>query len=159
MPDNTQTSKSHVAKPENFSDAGQFDKFKRQAFLYVSEHKKDFDEDEKEIRFMLSYMTDGLPGKFADNFIEVMSTNPPSWGTAKQFTDKLNAAFGNQNKKSNAQNQLRDLRQGSKSAEEFFQTFDQLVRTAGYQKDHDDFLIQLLNCGYNLQGRNPSNNI
>ena len=54
-------------------------------------------------------------------------------------------AFRDTNKKTNTENQLTLLRQGSKTAEEFFQEFDQLAFTAGYtDTHHDDVLIRLL---------------
>ena len=54
MSNTTEKLKSHVAKPDNFLDASEFDKFKCQVLLYVLEHKRDFDKDEKEICSMLS---------------------------------------------------------------------------------------------------------
>ena len=49
------------------------------------------------------------------------------------------------NKKTNAENQLMLLCQGSKTAEEFFQEFDQLAFAAGYtDTHHDDILIRQL---------------
>lgn len=81
----TQT-KNHVAKPELFNDVEQFDKFKRQVFLYIAANYNDFLElnstsalsSEKRILFCLSYMDKGAPGRFAQNFVEgIMDQTPP----------------------------------------------------------------------------------
>ena len=67
------------------------------------------------------------------------------WGTFSDFHQKCEEAFQDTNKKTNAENQLTLLRQGSKTAEEFFQEFDQLAFTTGYtDTHHDDVLVHLL---------------
>jgi hypothetical protein len=116
---------------------------------------------ESVVRFLLSFMTGGLPEKFAANFIDeviadyeeemkdyrIYGGDEPvaDWGTENEFYAKCEEAFGDQNKKANAEHQLALLRQGNKTAEEYFQEFDQLARTAGYHKNHDDVLIKYLN--------------
>jgi hypothetical protein len=104
-------------------------------------------------------MTGGLPEKFAANFIDdlmeyyeqrkriALPGDPDpvvNWGTADEFYEKCEETFSDQNKKSNAEHQLSILRQGNKTAEEYFQEFDQLVRTAKYHIGHDDVLIKYL---------------
>ena len=69
----------------------------------------------------------------------------PRWGSFADFQQKCEEAFQDTNKKTNAKNQLTLLRQGSKTAEEFFQEFDLLAFAAGYtDTHHDDVLIRLL---------------
>jgi hypothetical protein len=153
--------KSHVKKPEDFENAKQWDKYKRQTFVYIQENKKDFDNDESVIRFLLSFMMGGLPEKFAANFIDEIMVEyeeevrdhriyggiqpVADWGTESDFYAKCEEAFGDQNKKANAEHQLALLKQGNRTAEEYFQEFDQLARTAGYQRGHDDVLVKYLN--------------
>jgi hypothetical protein len=152
--------KSHVKKPEDFEDAKQWDKYKRQTFVYIQENQKDFDGDESIVRFLLSFMTGGLPEKFAANFIDEVVAEleeekkdhriyggpqpKADWGTEDEFYRKCDEAFGDQNKRANAEHQLALLRQSNKTAEEYFQEFDQLARTAGYHRNHDDVLIKYL---------------
>jgi hypothetical protein len=95
---------------------------------------------------MLSFFTGGLPEKFAANFIDkIMYTATPDWGTYDDCYTQCDDAFKDTNKKTNAENQLALLKQGSKSAEEFFQEFEQLAQTAGYRDTHhNDVLIKLL---------------
>jgi hypothetical protein len=69
----------------------------------------------------------------------------PDYGSYCQFKEQCDAAFQDTNKKTNAENQLMLLKQGSKMAEEFFQEFDQLKFTAGYtDRYHEDVLVKLL---------------
>ena len=86
----------------------------------------------------------GLPEKFAANFVDDLMSDysrqkesardlgvdePTSldWGTINDFERTLERTFGDQNKKTNTENQLALLQQGSQTAEEYFQEFDQLV--------------------------------
>ena len=153
--------KSHVQKPEDFTDTKQWDKFKQQSFVYLEENRRDFPDGETVIHFLLSFMTGGLPEKFAANFIDDLTDDlnrrkesaqdlglpAPTrlnWGSIDDFETILEGTFGDQNKKTNAENQLALLRQGPKTAEEYFQELDQLVRTAGYQRNHNDVLVRYL---------------
>jgi 5-methylcytosine-specific restriction endonuclease McrBC regulatory subunit McrC len=102
-------------------------------------------------------MTGGLPEKFAANFIDDLMDDYEEeknqklpgepdpvvdWGTADEFYAKCEETFGDQNKKLKAEQQLALLRQGTRTAEEYLQEFEQLVRTAGYQRGHFDVLIK-----------------
>jgi hypothetical protein len=138
--------KRHVRGPENFTDPKDWDKFKRQEFLYYEEYRDDFADDTARIRFDLSFFTGGLPEKFMANFIDQrMSETVPIYPSYYRFKEQCNAAFQDTNKKTNTENQLMLLKQGSKTAEEFFQEFDQLKFTAGYtDRYHEDILIKLL---------------
>ena len=101
-------------------------------------------------------MTAGLPEKFAANYLDnilddlsrrrarAQAMRQPNWGSAANFEAQCQAIFGDQNKKPNAENQLAQMQQSARTAEEYFQEFDQLVRTAGYQQNHDDVLVKYL---------------
>jgi hypothetical protein len=149
----------HVKKPEDFNDAKQWDRYRQQTFVYIQENAKDFTGDESVVRFLLSFMTGGLPEKFAANFIDdlmeyyeqrrrlTLPGDPKpvvNWGTADEFYKKCEETFSDQNKKPNAEHQLALLQQGTKTAKEYFQEFDQLVRTMKYHIGHDDVLIKYL---------------
>lgn len=140
------TSKSAVAKPDPFDGKTEnYRGFKRQFLLYITANKKQFEDDEQKILFVLSYMKTGLAAQWANNIVdEVAEEEEGNFGTAKDFFRKLELAFGNPNEKKDAQRKLSEYKQGSRTAEEFFQTFEQLRRQAGYEKDHDQYLIELL---------------
>ena len=142
-------SKKHVQKPDDFIDVKDTDKFKQQIFVYTSEYGADFNTKEKQICFALSFMKGGLPEKFAANFIDQVIDQARAgiydWGTLAAFNTLFDEAFKDKNKKSNAENQIALLKQGSKTAEEFFQEFDQLAFVAGYNDGHHgDILIKLI---------------
>ena len=67
--------KSHVQKPEDFTETKQWDKFKRQSFVYLEENRRDFPDGETVIWFLISFMTGGLPEKFAANFIDDLTND------------------------------------------------------------------------------------
>jgi hypothetical protein len=138
--------KRHIQKPADFTDPKDWDRFKGQEFLYYEEYDDDFIDDSSRIRFNLSFFTGGLPEKFAANFLDRrMNEVIPTWGTYADFRRECDAAFQDTNKKTNAENQLMLLKQGSRTAEEFFQEFDQLKFTARYtDRYHEDVLIKLL---------------
>jgi hypothetical protein len=138
--------KRHIQKPANFIDPKDWDKFRRQEFLYYEEYEDDFVDDASRIRFNLSFFTEGLPEKFTANYLDRrMNQAVPTWGSFGDFQRECNAAFQDTNKKTNAENQLMLLKQGSKTAEEFFQELDQLKFTAGYtDRHHEDVLVKLL---------------
>jgi hypothetical protein len=66
----TPSKKRHIQKPENFTDPKDWDKFKRQEFLYYEEYRDDFIDDTARIQFDLSFFTGGLPEKFMANFVD-----------------------------------------------------------------------------------------
>jgi hypothetical protein len=136
--------KSHIQKPEDFTDTKQWDKFKHQSFVYLEENQRDFNDRETVIRFLLGFMMGGLPEKFAANFIDNLMDDlrrrkesvrelrlniptSPNWGSINDFETILENKFGDQNKKTNARNHLVLLQQETRMAEEYFQEFNQLV--------------------------------
>ena len=140
----TTTKKSHVAKPEEW-DGQDLDRFWRSVRLYTIANKRDFETDEDKIIFALSFMRKGAADAWAHNFIDkALEYDPIAWGTWENFEKELQSAFADPNKKKTAQDKLAKLRQGNSTAEEFFQQFDILSRSAGYGTDHDHFLIDLV---------------
>ena len=81
--------KKHVRKPDDFIDVKDANKFKWQVFMYINEYAADFDTDEKRICFTLSFMTGGLPEKFAANFIDQVIDQATAgvydWGSVTAF--------------------------------------------------------------------------
>ena len=141
-------SKKHVQKPDDFIEVEDTDRFKQQLFMYISEYAANLNTDEKKICFTLSFMKGGLPEKFAANFINQViehTTDPKDWRTLATFDRLFDESFKDKNKKSNAENQIALLKQGSKTVEEFFQDFNQLAYIAGYNDGHlGDILIKLI---------------
>jgi hypothetical protein len=114
-------SKKHVQKPDDFIESKDADKFKRQLFMYTSEYSAELDTNEKRICFTLNFMKGGLPEKFAANFIDQVIEQGVAgvydWRTLTAFDTLFDETFKDKNKKSNAENQIALLKQGSKMAE------------------------------------------
>ena len=116
--------------------------------MYISKYATELDTNEKQIHFALSFMKGGLPEKFAANFIDQVieqTMSPKDWGTLVTFNRLFDEAFKDKNKKSKAKNQIALLKQGSKTAEEFFTKFNQVAYIAGYNDGHHgNILIKLI---------------
>lgn len=151
------TSKSLAAKPEQFSGrSADYETFRRQLLLYLLANRTRIVDDEMKIITALSYMSTGLADRWAQNFIDEISAatpagQPTNLGTWDDFIKALDATFKDPNKEKNAQQKLYDWKQGNRTAEDFFTTFDQLRRAAGYAANHDMFLIQLLEQAVNRE--------
>ena len=99
----------------------------------MTEYATEFTQPGTSIHFLLSFFMGGLPEKFTANFIDAIIGQPnPDRGTAADFYRRCEESFRDPNKRTNAENQLGLLKQGSKTVEEFFQEFDQLRITVQY---------------------------
>src|SRR6266852_2326094 len=141
--------KSHVTKPDPFREQKDFDKFARSCYLYFAANEHEFPMDQSKILFCLSYMKEGLLGQFVENVIQKQVDReikgiPANYGDARTFLRRMAKTFGDVNKKAMAQEMLARSYQGNMMGEAFFQMFDQRVMRAGYEEDHDDYLIQVL---------------
>ena len=140
----TKNRHAHVAKPEEF-DGHDYEKFMQSITLYVMANRHDFQMDIDRILFVLSYMKEGTANLWAKNYIEECLTNGDTEPTWETFKKSLEESFQDPNKQATAQNDLTNCRmKKGETAEAFFNRFDILRRTAGYTKDHDAYLIQLV---------------
>lgn len=99
--------------------------------LYIRANQQDYADDEAKILFALSYMTEGLPAQWAKNFVaEADNRDDESFGTWAAFKTSLKSSFENKNKRKDALAKLQALKQGTQTAEEFFQRFDLVRREA-----------------------------
>ena len=152
--------KSLIARPDDFDGKTEnFLGFYWQCHLYIRSNKRHFPTDESKILLVLSHMKTGLASKWADNFVDEADkpdssndefapgyTRDMNFGSWKDFEERLKDSFGNPNQQKEAQKKLHELKQGTMTAEEFFQMFDQYRQAAGYQSNHDAYLIDLLEC-------------
>ena len=146
----SQRVKSYVKEPEAF-DGKNFKDFYRSVNLFILSNRKDFETDERKILFVLSFMTEGLAGSWAQNEIDAAMYDvkgeervPPQWEDWTTFTKKMIVAFGDPLEKKTYQVKLEQLRQHGDTAEAFFVKFDLYRRLAGYQEEHDQYLTSLL---------------
>ena len=142
-----------IKEPDPFTDRKYVRQFLQQIVLNFSANPKRFKTDQSKILFVLSYMTTGEPGQWAEIFIESRTRlvgvwAPVNWGSWADFTNKLSASFIDPNEEQNAYLELAAHTQKSgQTAEQFFQTFELLARRAGYLNDgavQDQILIRLL---------------
>ena len=116
-----------VNPPEPFSgDKTKFSAFLRQLKLNFIADPTSFVNDQAKILYALSFMRDNTAGAWSEAFIdEAISKN--SWDSWNDFEAKLAKSFGDPNEHRNAQDALDSLRQGKRTAEDYFLEFDQLV--------------------------------
>ena len=135
--------KIHVAKPTPFSGQRKdFKSFLKSLRLYLLAANDELVTNNDKIIFTLSFMTEGLAGLWADNYLEECNmVITDEWET---FLTKLKETFDDPYEKANAQEKLNNITQGKKTAEEFFQEFDLLIRAAKYHENHDEYLISIL---------------
>ena len=137
--------KCHLAKPAEFSGKD-FKSWWRSVQLYVLANKRDFTDDESKILFALSYMKGGNAERWAANFEDtVLDEKSGNFGTWAEFTAEMKGSFENTNARQDAQNKLEALKQGTQTAEEYFQHFELYRREAGFVGDaHFNYLQSLL---------------
>jgi hypothetical protein len=159
-PERPNKKKSHVKKPEDFDDAKQWDKYKRQTFVYIQENKKDFSSSESVVRFLLSFMTGGLPEKFAANFIdeviadyeEEMKRSPNLWrrrtssrlGNRKRILRKVRRSVWRPEQKSKRRTPTRPPPPRQQNGRRVLPRIRPTSQNGGISKNHDDVLIKYL---------------
>jgi len=136
-------------RPDPFTDKSQYPKFRRQISTFFASNNEIYDNDIKKVLFVLSFMTDGAPGQWAEQRIEAAERTAvggaipdASWGTWDQLRTALDNSFGDPNKSKNAQNELEMLTYKS-PADEFFQLFDTLVGRTNYATN-DEYRIDFI---------------
>ena len=144
-----QEPKEKGRRPDPFTDKSQYPKFRRQISTFFASNTEIYDNDVKKVLFVLSFMTDGAPGQWAEQKVEAAERTAvagvipdASWGTWDQLRTALDASFGDPNKSKNAQNELETLTYRS-PADEFFQLFDTLVGRTNYA-NNDEYRIDFI---------------
>ena len=92
--------KSYVKEPEAF-DGKNFKDFYRSVNLFILSNRKDFETNERKILFVLSFMTEGLAGLWAQNEIDAAMYDakgeervPPQWEDWSAMKERLKPAAG-----------------------------------------------------------------
>jgi hypothetical protein len=77
-----------------------FVQFMQDVYVYLKVNRLIYDDDEKKISFILSYLADGDAAVWKQQFIqtkieesEEAKTDEPSWGTYKEFVEALKKTF------------------------------------------------------------------
>ena len=126
-----------INQPVPFTgDRNDLESFLQDCLVYLNLNEKVYSNDAKRIAFILSFMTGGTARAWKEaHLAEIFSTSPPKWGTADELLGKLRTAFSASDTEGEARAQLRQLKQGKGTADEYISQFRIL---AGRSKITDD---------------------
>ncbi|GBE88194.1 hypothetical protein SCP_1300080 [Sparassis crispa] len=114
-------------KPEIFngSDRSKLREFINQCKNYMARNSHVYQEDNQKITFVLSHMQGGTAGSWAQSFIETELTNDDflSYGSWRDFIASVNKAFGDENIEETARTLLRNIKQGTRTADDYIAEF------------------------------------
>lgn len=148
--------KIHCEKPQDYDgDFKRWAAFEQDVVVYLTAAREDFDDDMSKILFVLSYMKQGTAATWAQNWRTEHTLNGRlilfQGDTFDTFFTSLVDSFKNPNVKRDAQHELARMRQGSNTAEEFFQKFEIKRREAELNNDrHDDIMVNYLEHALNM---------
>lgn len=123
-----------INKPTPFTgDRKKIGTFIQESKVYLTINKNVYNNDETKIAFMLSYMTDKEALQWKELYIEQLTNanGDITFPTFKQFIDILKDAFKAADRTGDAMNQLNNLKQGNRTAEELATEFRLLTGQAG----------------------------
>jgi Retrotransposon gag protein len=109
-------------------------------FVYLKVNRLIYDNDEKKISFILSYLADGDAAVWKQQFIQTKikesveaKTDEPSWGNYKEFVEALKKMFQPYNELAEALEDMKKLRLGDGSITEHNLKFQLLVSQTGME--------------------------
>jgi Ty3 transposon capsid-like protein/Zinc knuckle len=112
--------------------------FMQDVFVYLKVNKTTYDNDDKKISFILSYLTGGDAAVWKQQFIqtkieESVDTNndEPDWGSYKEFVEALKKTFQPYDEPAEALEDMKKLRLGDGSIMEHNSKFRLLVSQTG----------------------------
>jgi Retrotransposon gag protein/Zinc knuckle len=151
-PTTTKTGKApKLPVPDVFDGSrDKYKEWKRQIALYAMVRKADFQDDEEKIAWVIGLMKGGTAGPLADNFVDELidpsKPTPDYLSDWKKFMTKMDEMFKEADEQGKALQKLKALKQGSKTADEFFAEFK---TWAAATKFNDEALIDRLKEGLN----------
>jgi Retrotransposon gag protein/Zinc knuckle len=108
--------------------------FMQDVFVYLKVNKAAYDNDDKKISFILSYLAGGDAAVWKQQFIqtkieesEEAKTDEPNWGTYKEFVEALKRTFQPYDELAEALEDMKKLRLGDGSITEHNSRFQLLV--------------------------------
>jgi hypothetical protein len=112
--------------------------FMQDVFVYLKVNKTIYDNDDKKISFILSYLTGGDAAVWKQQFIQTKieesvdaKTNEPDWGSYKEFVEALKKTFQPYDEPAEALEDMKKLRLGDGSITEHNPRFRLLVSQTG----------------------------
>jgi Retrotransposon gag protein/Zinc knuckle len=112
--------------------------FMQDVYVYLKVNWLTYDDDEKKISFILSYLAGGNAAVWKQQFIqtkieesEEAKNDEPNWGTYKKFVDALKKTFQPYDEPAEALEDMKKLRLGDSSITEHNSRFRLLVSQTG----------------------------
>jgi Ty3 transposon capsid-like protein len=112
--------------------------FMQDVFVYLKVNKATYNNDDKKISFILSYLTGGDAAVWKQQFIQTKieesveaKTDEPDWGSYKEFVEALKRTFQPYNEPAEALEDMKKLRLGDGSIMEHNSKFRLLVSQTG----------------------------
>jgi Retrotransposon gag protein len=112
--------------------------FMQDVYVYLKVNRLIYNDDEKKISFILSYLADGDAAVWKQQFIQMKieeseeaKTDEPSWGTYKEFVEALKKIFQPYDEPADALEDMKKLCLGDSSITEHNSRFQLLVSQTG----------------------------
>ena len=115
-------------------------RFLQDTFMFLTINKEHYNNDNKKIAFIMSFMTDGDTALWKEEFIgkvirdSVARGDDISFGSYKKFIESLEKSFTLYNVPGDALNAMKHLRMGDRSFEEHLAKFKLLMSQSGLDK-------------------------
>src|SRR5580692_2832023 len=125
LSNSNETKELRVNPPTHFTgNREDLDNFIQDCTLYLTLNGAVYETDEKQIIFMLSYMTEGTSRAWKEAFVrDIINTQTNDFGSLKQFTVNLKRAFEASDSEGDARAKLRQLNQGKYSVDDYVAQF------------------------------------
>jgi Retrotransposon gag protein len=112
--------------------------FMQDVFIYLKVNRSIYDDDEKKISFILSYLADGDAAVWKQQFIQTkieesveVKTDKPSWGNYKEFVEALKKMFQPYDEPAEALEDMKKLHLGDGSITKHNSKFRLLMSQTG----------------------------
>ena len=112
-------------------------RFLQDTFVFLTINKQHYDNDDKKIAFVMSFMTDGDAALWKEEFIgkvirdSVARGDDVSFGTYKKFIESLEKSFSPYDAPGDALDAMKHLRMGEGNFDEHLAKFKLLVSQSG----------------------------
>jgi hypothetical protein len=133
----------NLSKPFD-GERKKFKEFQNAVVLYLNINRHIYDDDEKKIGFILSYLSSKEVAQWREAWIESKTRAGLIWfPTLEDFLIELNAAFNLIDTVGDAMHKLWTMKEGTRPAEELVTEFNLYCSKAGITQSGDTALINL----------------
>jgi hypothetical protein len=118
--------KSHAKKPAVFSgDRKTLDKFLRDCLIYMHSNKKDFEEEDARVQFILSYIDGGEADSWKEYYMKTLidEDGDVTWPKLGELSSNLRENFAKEDQVEESLRKLETMRQDGRTAEEIVNEF------------------------------------